>query len=199
MSENNGAKRRGSKTSFVLGLAMDLPAKEVVAKAKEEGIDLSEKYVYEVRAAQRAKTGKPKVRKGAAKTAARRGPGRPKKSAAEKAPAAGKTSRKVRGPKREFVLSQPSSMTATEVVEAAKQRGMSLTANYVYNLRSGKGTPAPKAAAKASPPRAAVEAVGLTRGSIDAQFVTLALELGLARAADLLERVRSQARQLTSA
>ena len=197
MIENNGAKRRGSKTSFVLGLAMDLPAKEVVAKAKEEGIELSEKYVYEVRAAQRAKTGKPKARRGAGKVAGR-GPGRPRKVVSEKAPAAAKVARKVRGPKREFVLSQPSSMTATEVVEAAKKRGMSLTANYVYNLRSGgaKATPARGGAAKA--PRLAVEAVGAKRGTLDAQFVHLALDLGLTRATDLLERVRSRARELTS-
>jgi hypothetical protein len=44
-----GRARRGSKAGFVLGLAPETPAKEVVAEAKKHGIELTEKYVYVIR------------------------------------------------------------------------------------------------------------------------------------------------------
>lgn len=39
----------GSKTKFILSFAPDTPAKEIVEKAKAEGVEFSEKYVYVVR------------------------------------------------------------------------------------------------------------------------------------------------------
>ncbi len=52
----------GSKTKFILSFPSDTPAKEIVEKAKAEGVEFSEKYVYVVRsnakiAAQRRATG----------------------------------------------------------------------------------------------------------------------------------------------
>jgi hypothetical protein len=43
-----------SKAAFVRGLAAAMPAKEVVAKAKERGMTLTESYVYNVRGAAKA-------------------------------------------------------------------------------------------------------------------------------------------------
>ena len=45
----------GNKSAFVRGLAASMPAKEVVAAAKAAGISLNDKYVYNIRAAHRAK------------------------------------------------------------------------------------------------------------------------------------------------
>ncbi len=43
-----------SKAAFVRGLAASTPAKEVVAKAKDRGMVLTESYVYNVRGAAKA-------------------------------------------------------------------------------------------------------------------------------------------------
>ena len=43
-----------SKAAFVRSLAATTPAKEVVAKAKERGMSLTESYVYNVRGAAKA-------------------------------------------------------------------------------------------------------------------------------------------------
>jgi hypothetical protein len=39
----------GSKTKFILSFPGETPAKEIVEKAKAEGVEFSEKYVYVVR------------------------------------------------------------------------------------------------------------------------------------------------------
>lgn len=39
----------GSKTKFILSFPGDTPAKEIVEKAQENGVEFSEKYVYVVR------------------------------------------------------------------------------------------------------------------------------------------------------
>ncbi|MEO8797995.1 MAG: hypothetical protein ABI551_08935 [Polyangiaceae bacterium] len=59
-------EKKISKAAFVRGIDLSMPAKEVVAKAKADGINLSEAYVYNVRAT--SKTKKPGGRGG------RRGP-----------------------------------------------------------------------------------------------------------------------------
>ncbi|MBK8258247.1 MAG: hypothetical protein IPK82_36960 [Polyangiaceae bacterium] len=90
MDNNKSTKSDSSKADFIRGLA-GVPAKDVVAKAKEAGITLSEAYVYKLRSNERlaAKKGgapaaaKPAAAKPAAKKAAapkkgpaKRGPGR---------------------------------------------------------------------------------------------------------------------------
>ena len=59
-------RTRSKKVAFVLSLPADLPAKEVVAKAKEAGVKLRDKYVYVIRSnararARRFKVGRPKA------------------------------------------------------------------------------------------------------------------------------------------
>jgi hypothetical protein len=58
-----------NKSAFVRSLPRSMPAKEVVAKAKAQGITISVPLVYIARAQAKKKTGK-------------RGPGRPRKNAA---------------------------------------------------------------------------------------------------------------------
>ena len=50
-SKNSNKGRPTSKAAFVRSLAASTPAKEVVAKAKERGMKLTESYVYNVRGA----------------------------------------------------------------------------------------------------------------------------------------------------
>lgn len=47
------AKKPVSKTAFILGFAVDKPAKQVVAEGKKAGLRFSDKYVYETRASAR--------------------------------------------------------------------------------------------------------------------------------------------------
>ncbi len=48
-------EKKISKAAFVRGIDLSMPAKEVVAKAKADGITLSEAYVYNVRATSKTK------------------------------------------------------------------------------------------------------------------------------------------------
>jgi hypothetical protein len=48
------SKKPQSKTAFVLSLSKDMSAAEVVAKAKATGIELTDKYVYNIRATARS-------------------------------------------------------------------------------------------------------------------------------------------------
>jgi hypothetical protein len=94
MSAKKKAAKNGklTKTAFVLGLPDTMRPKEVVEKAKEQGIDLTEKHVSAIRSLERAKKARqsPAAKKAApagapaAKGGRRRGrpPGRPKKTAA---------------------------------------------------------------------------------------------------------------------
>jgi hypothetical protein len=68
-------KRTVNKSAFVRGLPDTTPAAEVVAKAKAQGIVLSDKYVYNIRAKAKSRGGKPVGKPG-------RKPGRPKGSGA---------------------------------------------------------------------------------------------------------------------
>lgn len=59
-------EKKLSKAAFVRGIDPNMPAKEVVAKAKAEGITLSEAYVYNVRATSKSKSKKTGGRRGPA-------------------------------------------------------------------------------------------------------------------------------------
>jgi hypothetical protein len=118
---------------------------------------------------------------------------KPKKTAAApKAPAATKTSKKPEfGAKTEFVKSQPTSMTAKEVVEAAKAKGITLSENLVYAARaagrkkggaSKKTKGSKKGASKAKPGRKPEVSGSKGSGSLEATLRNAIAELGLARA-----------------
>jgi hypothetical protein len=176
-----------SKSAFVRGLSTSLPAKEVVAKAKSAGLNISDRYVHVIRsiAKRAAKHGN-----GAA-SGPRRG-GRPISS------------------KRTFVLSLPASMAASEVIDRAKAQGMTLTTNYVYKIRSrgaaaserppsnGSSGIVPKAGAGASASRGTRGRPGRAAPSNgqEERFVALVLDVGLSRATALLDQLRHRVQGL---
>jgi len=180
-----------SKSAFVRGLPASMPAKEVVAKAKAAGLTLSDRYVHVIRSI--------------AKRAARNG------HAVEKAPRRG--GRPISS-KRTFVLGLPASLPAAEVIKRAKAEGMKLTTNYVYKIRS-RGAAAADAALASRGRNGSVSGAGkLSRGRTaadiarsarsgngssphDEDFVALVLDVGLARAAALLEKVRARVQELS--
>jgi hypothetical protein len=179
-----------SKSAFVRGLPASMPAKEVVAKAKSAGLTLSDRYVHVIRSiAKRA------VKNGHAVAAGPRRGGRPISS------------------KRTFVLSLPASLPAADVIKRAKSEGMKLTTNYVYKIRSrgaaagdsvvvsngrsnGNGNALTSKLARG---RAVAAIARSANGSSahDEHFVALVLDVGLARAAALLEKVRARVQNLS--
>jgi hypothetical protein len=77
--------RAGTKTAFVLGLARDLPASEVITRAKAAGFTLSSAHVYAIRSTARSKaTG-------------------PARGASKRRSAAGSAAPNVQSNEREFV------------------------------------------------------------------------------------------------
>jgi hypothetical protein len=177
-------RKQPSKSAFVRGLPATLPAKEVVAKAKVAGLTLSDRYVHVIRSI--AKRAASKGANGAA--VVRRG-GRPISS------------------KRTFVLGLPADLPAADVIKRAKAEGMKLTTNYVYKIRS-RGAAAgsrPDATTRASSPTiklskrgaASVARAAGGNGVHDEHFVSLVLDVGLARAAALLEKVRMRVQELS--
>lgn len=181
-AKKSAAKTVSSKSAFVRGLPASMPAKEVVAKAKAAGLTLSDRYVHVIRSI--------------AKRAARNG------QTALKAPRRG--GRPISS-KRTFVLSLPSSLPAAEVIKRARAEGMQLTTNYVYKIRS-RGAAANEAALT-MPVKGARNGRGRMLSAIarsangssqhDEHFVALVLDVGLARAAVLLERVRARVQGLS--
>jgi len=178
-----------SKSAFVRGLPASMPAKEVVAKAKAAGLTLSDRYVHVIRSiAKRAAKNGHAVAQGP-----RRG-GRPISS------------------KRTFVLGLPSSLPAAEVIKRARSEGMKLTTNYVYKIRSRGAAASDTALAAGLRPNGLATKVARGRAvaaiarsangknghhAHDEHFVALVLDVGLARAAVLLEKVRARMQELS--
>ncbi len=176
-----------TKTAFVLSFPQETPAKDVVAAGAAQGIRLSEKGVYKTRYLARNKAPKAAAKAvnpaaKAAKKPGKRGPGDGSGSA--------------------FIRSQPASMKAGEVVAAAAAQGITITAGLVYSVRgsakkagkapstpTGKRRGRPPAAAKAAAPKAVIAAGG---GDRERQLVQLAVDIGLARAVELVQGLRSK-------
>jgi hypothetical protein len=97
------------------------------------------------------------------------------------------------GAKAEFVRATPRTMSAKEVVEAAKKKGVQLTENYVYTVRSSSGTkktakgkPGPKPGRKGKSAVASLE-----MSPAEAQLRSAIADLGLVRASEILEGVKA--------
>jgi len=97
------------------------------------------------------------------------------------------------GAKAEFVRSTARTMSAKDVVEAAKKKGITLTENYVYTVRSSgsktkgkaaKGRPGPKPGRKGKP-----GSDGMTPA--EAQLRNAIADLGLVKASEILEAVKA--------
>jgi len=196
-------KKPMTKAALVRSLPVEMPAAEVVKKAAEAGITITPAHVHTLRSnAKRAgnkgsktKTSKPATRKPKAIT---------------------KASKQKTGATSQFILAQPSTLTATEVVEKGNKAGFSFKANYVYKVRMNtnkrtrpvaaskraKGTkqraarkPQAATARKRKTTRKATKAYVATgkpaAGLMTPEmvFVRLALDIGVQRAKDLLTAV----------
>jgi len=112
------------------------------------------------------------------------------------------------GSKAAFIRSMPSDTPAKVVVEAAAEKGMKLSANHVYAVRSGsnpgnkkkskgKPGPKPKAARAASARRKPGRPAGSGRGggggagSLETALRNAIADLGLIRAREVFDAVES--------
>lgn len=177
-------KPYGNKTKFVLGLPRDLSAKEVVEEAKKQGITITEAHVYKIRSTAKAKG---------------KGPGRAEKSTGRGRSAAkpgrASASTNANQSKRDFVLSFGPETPASEILRKAKEAGIGLSKAYLYTIRSSGGASQRRGRGPGAPAAAENKvAARRVRGasSLESQFVDAAIDLGLARATELLERLRSR-------
>ena len=159
------AKKAPNKSAFIRSLPADMPAVDVVAKAKAANLKLTPAFVYAIRSKSRNQSA----------GGAKRGP----------KPATGKQSAS------EFVRAQPVSMKASEVVLAGAKQGIKFSTNLVYAVRSsgnkGGGT------GRRGRGRAAALAIG--NGS-ESAFRKMALDLGIARARQVLDGLESKLREI---
>jgi len=193
-SKKSAKKSGPSKAEFVRAQARTMPAKDVVAKAKAEGIALTDSYVYKLRS----------VKKGKAPAAAK----------AAKTPGKRRGRRPDAGSKTSFVLSLPFDLPAAAVVKKAEEKGIKISDKYVYTIRSSKRAKAARSSSGAAPtssraPRGRAAAATISSvaravttgvsqiGNIEQQFVRLAVALGTSRATDLLKRLDVKLSSLT--
>jgi hypothetical protein len=102
-----------------------------------------------------------------------------------------KTGKAKFGAKADFVRAQPASMSAKEVVEAAKKAGLVMTENHVYNVRSAAKKAGSKKAANGTPKTAATTKPASTpkSGGLEAQLRSAIASIGLVRAREILTSV----------
>ncbi len=171
-------KPYGNKTKFVLGLPRELSAKQVVEEAKKQGIAITEAHVYKIRSTAKAKG------KGPAKATKAGGRGR---GAPPKAGRGGGGQSK-----RDFVLSFGPETPASEILRKAKEAGIGLSKAYLYTIRSSGGA----SQKRGRPPAAGNGRVAARRvrggDSLETQFVDAAIDMGLAKATELLDRLRTR-------
>src|ERR1700742_2445700 len=151
------AKKTPNKSAFIRSLPADMPAADVVAKAKAANLKLTPAFVYAIRSKSRKKSS----------SGPKRGP----------KPATGKPSAS------EFVRSQPGSMKASEVVAAGAKQGIKFSTNLVYAIRSSGS----RAGATRGGRRGRGSAMAAGAGHHESTFRQLALDLGLSRARQVLE------------
>lgn len=176
-------KPYGNKTKFVLGLARDLSAKEVVEEAKKNGITITEAHVYKIRSTAKAK----------GKT-----PGKAERSGARgRAPAAkGGRPGAAGQSKRDFVLSFGPETPASEILRKAKEAGIGLSKAYLYTIRSSGGASQRRgrgpSAGGAGDAKAVLRRARASNSSLENQFMDAAIDMGLSKASELLDRLRSR-------
>ena len=107
------------------------------------------------------------------------------------------------GAKADFIRSQPASMSAKDVVDAARKVGLKVTVNHVYNIRAAEKKDSPHAGPRsaaapstnlASPSRrgrrSAAQAVSAST-ALEAQLRRAIAEVGLQRAREIFDSVES--------
>jgi hypothetical protein len=107
-----------------------------------------------------------------------------------------KTGKKVTGKfgaKADFIRSQPESMSAKDIVEAAAKQGIKISVNHVYNLRTAaakKGQTTMKGAGVLAPKRGVGRPRAVAAGTdVERQLRAAIAEVGLQRAREIFEAV----------
>src|SRR5512140_1763560 len=106
------------------------------------------------------------------------------------------------GAKADFIRSQPASMSAKDVVDAARKAGLKVTVNHVYNIRAAEKKDSPHAAPRSaaapstnslSPSRRGRKATQAISAStaLEAQLRRAIAEVGLQRAREIFDSVES--------
>jgi len=100
------------------------------------------------------------------------------------------------GEKAAFVRGMPRETPAKEVVEAAKKKGIKLTENYVYTIRSANSGSKAKKAGKPGPKPGARKGKAASGGMTPAesQLRNAIADLGLVKATEILESVKATIR-----
>lgn len=153
-------KAQPNKSEFVRSIALDKPAKDVVAAAKKAGIRLTERYVYVIRSSDKAKARKQGItRSGRGGRANGGAEGDLRRAIAELGltqarrvlqdveaafgsrsavprVSRARTSAGGRTAMAAFILAQPPSAPISAVVEAGARKGLRFSASYVSRLRS---------------------------------------------------------------
>jgi hypothetical protein len=112
----------GAKTEFVRALPEGMSAKEVVARAKQKGLTLSEAHVYNIRSETK------KRMSGKGKAAARKPSDSPRRRSGQSGMTAAA-----------FVRALPAGTSGRAAVEQAAAAGVKLTPAYFYILKSKMG------------------------------------------------------------
>lgn len=105
-----------------------------------------------------------------------------------------KTGKKVAGKfgaKADFIRSQPESMSAKDVVDAAAKQGIKISVNHVYNLRTAaaKKTGDVKGSGLLVPKRGVGRPRASAGGDVERQLRAAIAEVGLQRAREIFDAV----------
>ncbi len=107
------------------------------------------------------------------------------------------------GAKADFIRSQPASMSAKDVVEAARKAGLKVTVNHVYNIRAAEKKEGPHGAPRSvaapstnapSPSRRGhkpASSAMTASTALEAQLRRAIAEVGLQRAREIFDSVES--------
>lgn len=99
--------------------------------------------------------------------------------------------------KSKFVRAQPSAMSANDVVAKAKAAGISLTAGYVYTIRSkAKAKPGKGGRKRGSTKAASASAAVGAASGVENLLRAAAAEIGLSRALAILNEQRDAVRAI---
>jgi hypothetical protein len=189
-----------NKSDFIRAQPATMSATDVIARGKAEGTEVSRSLVHMVRTRSSGK-----AKKGAAKTPPSKPTAAPMTSAASKPDATRLTAASGKPPKSkaDFVRAY-SSLSPKEVVEKGKAEGVTFDARYVYRVRAmdkaarkrkraaAKTATSPATAANGAAP--SVTPAAKPSSSAEDLLRALAAELGLGRAAGILEGERARVR-----
>ncbi len=174
MAAKKNSKNTVSKADFIRAQPHDMPAKEVVAKATEASMKLSEAHVHAVRSSDKARAKKknkaPKSTTAATKTSSK------KKSS-------GKRGRKSK--KKGLVQSLKAANPTWTAAQIAKEAGCSV--KYVYLTWNTKQTASPTKTAKAA---SAKKPAAATSGSTT-EFYKVLKRVGVDEAKRLIANIEA--------